>query len=88
MLVFDKSKRTTALVILKFFIDFKQNTLRPTKRKEEQNEQKKADLGNKSAAESFTQVNKHKIFLIFLTSSTSFRCNESFDSCFNPLNNV
>ncbi len=74
MLVFDKSKRTNAMDVLKFFIDFKQNTLRPTKRKEEQNEQKKADLGNKSAAESFIQVNKHKIFLIFLTSSTSFWC--------------
>jgi hypothetical protein len=60
MLVFDKDKRTNALDILKFFIKFKEseNSIRPIKRKEEQNEREMADLGNKSAAESSTQVKK------------------------------
>ena len=51
MLVFDKSKRTNALDVLKFFIKFKEseNSMRPIKRKESQNEREKSDLGNKSA---------------------------------------
>ena len=52
MLVFDKTKRTNALDVLKFFIKFKEseNSMRPMKRKKEaQNEREKSDLGNKSA---------------------------------------
>ena len=57
MLVFDKTKRTNALDILKFFVKFKEseNTMR-------QNEREMADLGIKSAAESFAQVDKNDIF--------------------------
>jgi len=71
MLVFDKSKRKNALDILKFFIKFKEseNTKRPMKRKEEKNERVMAELGNKSAAESFAQVNKKDVFLTVLTYS-------------------